>query len=172
MKTFEKKITKKYIDLTDKMNQILNNNEYSVENSIDNNDEYTLDVYANKKKVMTVVCQMMGFYNHDCETFYWGDTMIPTNTNINELVKDIRKSKKKLKKSIIEQKYDDIQYLERILYYISNNVFYIDELNIADLVKYCCYKTDSMGVLVQHKITKNKKHAIHYLIREIKQLNS
>jgi hypothetical protein len=172
MKSFENKINEKYLELTEKMNEILNNKDYFIENKIDNNNEYTLDVYlsSNKKKVMTVVCRSMGFYNYNCETFYWGDCILPTNININELAKKIKKTKNKLKKMIIEKKYDDVAFLERILYYVSNNVFYINEVNIQDLIKYSCHVTDSMGILVQQN--REKKRGIYYLVREITQIRS
>ena len=171
MKSFENKISEKYLVLTDKMNEILSNKDYFIENRIDNNNEYMLDVYlsSSKKKVMTVACRSMGFYNYDCETFYWGDCMLPTNTNINELSKKIKKTKNKMKKMIINKKYDDIVFLERILYYVSNNVFYIDKGNVEDLIKYCCYVTDSMGVLVQKK---EKRQRIYYLVQEIIQISA
>jgi hypothetical protein len=44
MKSFENKINEKYLELTEKMNEILNNKDYFIENKIDNNNEYTLDV--------------------------------------------------------------------------------------------------------------------------------
>jgi hypothetical protein len=168
----QEQINKKYESLTKKMNEIIGFNDYIIENKINKNNEYVMDVYTSKnnKKLMLVKCEIIGFYNKGCNIFYWGDLFIPINIYANKSFKKIKKSKNKIKNMIINKEYEDIQYLEKLLYYISNNMFFIDELDINDLTRYICYKTKSIGIL-SHNDEINKKHyKIYYLVKEIIQM--
>jgi hypothetical protein len=168
----QEQINKKYLSLTKKINEIIGIDDYKIKNKISKNNEHLMDVFLikNNKKIMSTKCEIMGFYNKDCNTFYWGDLFIPMNTYINKSLKKIKKSKNKLKDMIIDKKYDDIEFLEQLLYYVSNNVFYIDDTNIDKLARYVCYKTDSLGLLLHKEEINKKQYILYYLIKEIVQM--
>jgi hypothetical protein len=43
--------------------------------------------------------------------------------------------------------------------------------NIDDLIKYSCYKTDSLGIIIQETEINKKKYIMHYFIKEIIQID-
>ena len=101
--------------------------------------------------------------------------MIIADKKINIISKNIKKYKSNIKDSIFQKKYDDTDYLERILYYINNNIFYITQDNINDLIKASCYianngKLDNskvLGVIMQNTEINKKKCFTYYFATNI-----
>ena len=109
----------------------------------------------------------MGIYDYKCNIFSWGDSNLLTNKKISELIKKIKKSKENIKNTIIQNKYEDNKYIERILYYIDNCMFFIQEKNMIDLIQFCGYITNCMDIIINDKIIHGKRYKIYYFITEI-----
>jgi len=162
-------INKKYLSLTSDIKNIIGNNEYYTdENFEQENNNYILNIFlkSGNKKILSVNYEILGLYNDKCNIFYWGNSLIPFDNNIYKLAKKIILSKKKLKKYIIDKKYSDTAFMEKLLYYTANHIFYIIPDNIDDLLKYSCYITNSIGI-VSDNISAEKTLHIYYIIKNI-----
>ena len=154
------------------MNKEKKEKDYIIENTINKNEDNILDIYSNnkkEKKLLSLKYEVMGIYDYSCNLFSWENMMILTNKKLSILSKKVKNYKKEIKEMIIKKQYKDISYMETMLYYISNNVFFIEESNLLDLVKFSCYILDNMvfGVLVQDNVINGKKYGIHYFITDI-----
>lgn len=166
-------IDKKYLSLTNNMKNIIKDNEYYTEEQPNKeNDDHILNVFlkSNNKKILSVNYEILGFYSDKCNIFYWGTNILPSNKYIYKLSKKIMRSKKKLKEYIINKKYSDISFLEKLLYYTTNKIFYIIYDNIDDLLKYSCYITNSIGILTNNSLKDKKAFNIYYIIKNIKEI--
>jgi hypothetical protein len=164
---FQKKIKKNYIKISNKINEILNNKKYNIQTSIDHNENNILNILFDDTKSLSVTYEIMGIYDNKCNIFSWGDSNLLTNNKINTIIKKIKKTKNLLQNIIIDNKYDDNDFIEKILYYVENNIFFINEKNIINLIYYCCYKTECLSVINDNIIINNKKYIIFYFITDI-----
>jgi hypothetical protein len=172
MQIFSSIVDEKYNKTINKISFLLKEKDYIIENTIDKNEDNILDIYSNnkkEKKLLSLKYEVMGIYDYNCNLFSWESMMILTNKKINNLSKKVKNSKKEIKEMIIKNQYKDIGYIERMLYYISNNVFYLEHGNLPELVKFSCYFVNdkTFGVLVQDDIINGKKYGIHYFITDI-----
>jgi hypothetical protein len=170
---FSDMINNEYHETTKKLSNLLKEKDYIIENTINKNDDNILDVYPNdkrEKKILSLKYEIMGIYDYNCNLFSWENMMVLTNKKLNNLSKKVKIFKKEIKEFIIKKKFLDIEYMEKILYYISNNAFYIEKENLIDLVKFSLYsvkKDNVLGVLVQDNIINGKKYGIHYFVTGI-----
>jgi hypothetical protein len=173
MQVFGDIVNNKYNEMTKNISNLLKETEYIIENTINKNDENILDIYSTlkkEKKILSVKYEIMGIYDYSCNLFSWDNMMILTNKNLNNLSKKVKKYKKNIKEMIITKQYKDIDYMERILYYISNSVFFIEQNNLLNLIQFSCYSLYSdniLGVLSQDKMINGKIYGLHYFITEI-----
>lgn len=165
-------VDEKYNKTIKKISNLLKEKDYIIENTINKNEDNILNIYSNnkkEKKILSLKYEVMGIYDYNCNLFSWENMMILTNKKLNNLSKKVKNFKKELKEIIVKKQYKDIGYMERILYYISNSVFYIEQSNLLELVKFSCYSVNDrvLGVLVQDDIINGKKYGIYYFITDI-----
>jgi hypothetical protein len=167
-------ITKKFYTLLN--NKKDNYDDYIIENTIDNNEQNIINLFSKsnkEKKLLSLAYEIIGIYDIDCNYFSWENNFILTNKTTNKLAKIIKKEKKNLQNYIIKKKYNDIDYMEKILYYISNDTFYLQKNNLPDLLKYCCYfaniknNNKILGILAQNIKINEKNFEVHYFITDI-----
>jgi len=163
MSLFYDVVKQKYNKITKKLKDILITDNYNVQNSINSNNDKVLDIYIDTKKILTCNYDILGVYDVNCGIFSWSTTLKLVDRELLTKVKHIQKYNKELEKLIITRKYSDIEFMETILYYISNNMFYIESDNIEQLLEFSCFITDSIGYLIQ----KEKNKYIYYLITNI-----
>jgi hypothetical protein len=171
MANFKNIVSEKYKELNKKLKHFLISDDINVESLINKNDEYILNIYLNNKKITSAKYEIMGIYNIENNIFTWGNNFLINNKNTSNFVNVIQKSKNIIEKDIFKSVYNDVDYLERILYYLSNNVLYIFQDNIKDLIEYSCYflsinNFNIYGVINQDIIINQKKHAIYYYITD------
>lgn len=172
MQTFSSIVDEKYNKTIKKISNLLKEKDYIIENTINKNEDNILNIYSDnkkEKKLLSLKYEIMGIYDYNCNLFSWENMMILTDKKQNNLSKKVKKFKKIIKEMIIKKQHKDIGYMERILYYISNNVFYLEQSNLSELVKFSCYPLNNeiFGVLVQDDIINGKKYGIHYFITDI-----
>jgi hypothetical protein len=160
---FKDIITKNYENLTKLKNELLNNNKYYI-NIIDNSDEKILDVFNKKQKYFSSNYETLGTYDTNTNLFIWSNTHIIIDKKFIKKIKEIRNKSKKIEKYIITGKYTDISYMERIYYYLVNNIFIISQDNIDELLEFCVSISKTYGI-VQDK--KNNNLFIIYLLTDI-----
>lgn len=164
---FQEKIKKKYIVSTQKMKELLLNKKYSIDDTVNQNEDNTLIFYSEQKKILSTKYEIMGIYDYKCNIFSWGDSNLLTNKKISTLIKKIKKSKENIQNTIIQNEYEDNEYIERILYYIDNCMFFIQENSMIDLIQFCGYITSCMDIITSDKIINGKQYKIYYFITDI-----
>ena len=171
MTTLNNIINSEYNKLVKDFNELMTNvDNYNLE-FVDNDiDDKTIDVYNNNSKILSAKYQIIGTYDMYCELFTWSWAMQIKDKNITVFKKNIGKYNDKIKKYISNKKYNDIQYLEQIMYYLSNNTFYIIENNLKILEKLCVFIGNGKGVLryTNKRLEKsNKIIYVYYLVSDI-----
>jgi len=150
---------------------IPNKNEYILEfNNIHDIDDQIVDVYGKNIKILSAKYQIIGSYDTQCELFTWAWAMQIRDKKITEFEKRICKYNGKIKNYISNNKYTDVQYLEQIMYYISNNTFYIVPANLKTLEDLCIFIGRGKGVLKQNNRELEKSQKIiptWYLVSDI-----
>lgn len=153
------KLLSEFDKLVDIKNSVIKLNNYD---GID-----ILELYVNNKKKMTANYQILGKYDFQTSFFIWGRDMKFLDRLLTNSSKIIKKTSSDIKQYIIENKYTDVQYLELLLYYTSNNYFYVTFDNVKKICDYSIYITNSKG-LVYNKISLSSENVItYYLITEI-----
>jgi hypothetical protein len=157
------KLTKQFEDIIGS-----NYNEY-----IDNNDKYIIEIsdenekiinlFNNKRKLLTAKYQILGIFDKKCNFFIWAKYLPLINKSLIKIMKNIKSSNDEIKDIVSKNKYKDVEFLEIIMYYLSNNMFIIDEYNIKMFLKYCIYISKCKGIL----INKNDNKYTYYLIVDI-----
>ena len=79
--------------------------------------------------------------------------MIKNEKSITNLLL-IRKSHKIIKSLIIKNIYSDISYLERLYFYLKNNIFILSKQHIQEFVNYCICVSKMHGIVVQQNLNK------------------
>lgn len=158
-----KKLTKQFEDIVgiqyDKY--LDDNNKYIIE--ISDDSEKIINLFDNKKKLLTVKYEILGIFDKKCGFFTWAKYIPLINKNLIKIMRNIKSSKDEITEMIVENKYKDVEFLEIILYYLSNNMFIIDETNVSMFLKYCIYISKSKGIL----INKNDNKYVYYFIVDI-----
>lgn len=142
---YNKNIKKKYIEATKSIKELMANcKEYTVEIS-DDHVENILNIYCvptnskekNDKKILSAKYEILGSYDTQTCLFYWSKSMPLVDRELTKIVRSIKKRKVIIEEMIIEKTYKDSEYLETILYYLNNNIFYIDPPNVDKFIEFC-----------------------------------
>jgi hypothetical protein len=158
----------KYAKLTKKINELIGSiDKYTIEFLENDIDEHIISVHNNKNlKILSAKCEIIGSYDTQCELFTWAWGMQLRNVTVTDFEKNIKKYIKKVKYYIENTTYNDLQYLEQILYYLSNNIIYITPDNLEIIKNLCVVACDGNGVLQQFK-NSEKTVYIYYLVTDI-----
>lgn len=100
----------------------------------DNQNEKVIGIYVDDKKMLSSKYEVLGIYDNNTNLFIWGSHIKPSNANENIRVKDIKEYSTKLKSMILNTKFSDVGYMEKMLYYLSENIIYIMKENIIELI--------------------------------------
>ena len=146
-------INKQFLKLVQLKNELLKDNEYMI-NVIDNLDENILDVYSDKIKFFSCTYELLGSYDINTNIFIWGNDHTIVNMQYIKNILHIRKESKKIEDIIINIKYDDLGYLERLYYYVTHNIFIISTTNINELMEFCVSSSETKGVVAEKKDNK------------------
>jgi hypothetical protein len=111
---------------------------YTIKNS-PNQDEKIIEVYNDEKKIMSAKYELLGVYDDVTNLFLWGNSIAPSDKNESIRVKDIREYSKKIKTLILNKKFTDIGFLEKMLYYLSSPIIYVLKENISQLIMLCVF---------------------------------
>ncbi|ATZ80578.1 hypothetical protein BMW23_0531 [Bodo saltans virus] len=131
-----------------------------------NDEKNNISFFLEKEKIFTGTYTIAGFFDTSSNMFFWGALIIPKNK---ALFFDNKKQIKKIEKKIINKKYDDVDFMEKIRYYVKNNSFYINNDDFVILQKFCCVASKSIGIVSETINKDNKKYIILYLINKIIQ---
>ena len=128
----------------------------SVENILNNNDNNYSIIFVNdiidvindkNKNILSCNYHNLGSFNKKMNLFTWSCDKFINNKEYSLSSEYIKKYSKKIKKYIINQKYDDYEYLEKMYYYLSNSIFIVDKINIEDILKISIFITKHKGIL-------------------------
>ena len=97
---------------------------------------------------MTINYEILGIYDEQTNLFTWGCNFEIINKKKIMLSKIIKKKSNTIKNIITTLKYTDVEYLEEIYYYLSNNMFYIDNTKLINLVNISLFITKKKGIVV------------------------
>lgn len=113
----------------------------------ENLNEQVIDIYNKDKKIMASKYELLGIYDESTNLFIWGSSINPSNINLTLQVKNIRNYDFKIKSLILNKKFNDIGYIERLLYYLSENIIYILKENIYDFIMLCVFISKKFVVI-------------------------
>jgi hypothetical protein len=130
----------------------------------ENPNENVAEIYNNDKKIMSSKYELLGIYDETTNLFVWGSSIIPANKNDTLRVRDIREYSSKIKSFILNKKFSDVGFLERLLYYLSENIVYIIRENISDLTMLCVFVSKKFVVF---KSNANTNVTSIYLLTDV-----
>ena len=87
--------------------------------------EDLLDIYGNGKIILSARYEILGVYDIGCNLFMWGKNLQIVDRQLIKISKKIKKNAVEIQKMILKKKYSDTAYLEKLLYYSRNNIFFI-----------------------------------------------
>lgn len=160
-KTF---IGNQYKNLTKQFNELTKSSNPS--HTISIVDEEFLDIVSNKekhRKILTAKYQLLGSYDKHCGIFHSARHVDTLDKKSVILSKYIRNYSSKLKEIIINKEYSDVEYIDRILYYVENYMCVIRENNVLDFIEFCVVITESQGYVSYD----NGESVKYYLITDI-----
>lgn len=171
--SFEDIVKNEYNELTKSINDILKDHiNYSVQIVSDpHTDNKILDVFVMlqngiNKKILSVKYEILGTYDTQTEIFCWGCDQLLVDKNLTNLSKSIKKYSEKIKKIIIKHQFKDSIFMERIYYYLTNNLFLVKPSNLQDILQIAIFVTHTKGILKSLTGT-NNKIITFYLITDI-----
>lgn len=164
-------VKNEYIKLAESLDNILKENtDYVVEINMETNTEINensfLDVYGNnRKKILTAKYQLLGTFDIGNEIFIWGSNQVIVDKELILFSKIVKKYSAKIKKYIIQKKCEDVEYMERIYYYISNSVFFIEKDKIEEIIKFAVFVTKCKGIIksVNTNASNNKIMSLYFI---------
>lgn len=162
---FEKIITDKYMTLSSEINAILKPVEYDISLYTDHNGEDML-VLAHDSQKITLKYEVLGVYDSATSIFSWGWDFYTINREKIQLAKKVKSFTKEVKNYIIENSYSDVEYLEKIYYYLSHSIFFINTKKFDDIIKIATFITNSKGVLF-YAGDKDERRVNFYIIIDI-----
>lgn len=156
-------INKDFNKLTQKLSSILNNRTYKIDAKVTKYDEKIINIYDNKDDlILSANYETIGTYDMATSILFWESAfqLFPKS----ELYEQMNLYKKELSDHIINRKYNDSKFMEEMYYYITNNICYINDKNIENLMKLIIHITKHMGI-IDESTEDNKK--IFYVITNI-----
>ena len=162
------KVNKSIINYNKELNTIIEKYpEYFVEINEDSSENNVLEVYYNNKKILSAKYQILGIYDEHCNLFTWAKYIQLIDKKLTKISKKIKAMSSIIKNIIIKNEYSDIDYLEKIMYYLSNNTFIIYPQNINELINFSTFATKYKGVIKSKMNINDKSVYIYYLIIDI-----
>jgi hypothetical protein len=152
-KNYKSEIEKNIDELTKIKSNIIDTSEYQIE-LLDKFNDITLNVYNDKKIICNCSYEEIGTYDVATNIFVWGNSQIIKNDSSIKNLLLIRKSYKTIKSLIIGNKYNDIGYLERMYFYLKNNIFILSKQYIQEFINYCICVSEMYGIIVQQNLNK------------------
>ena len=153
VKNYKDEIEQNIKELTKIKTQLIGDTQYSIE-LLDKFNDMTLNVYNNKKIICNCSYEILGTYDTTTNMFVWSNSQsIKNELHIKNLLA-IRKSYKNIKILIINNKHSDIGYLERLYFYLKNNIFIMSKQYINEFINYCISVSGMYGILAQQKSNK------------------
>lgn len=149
---------------TNKIYKNVSTKKYKLEKDV-NDNENIINVYNENKLMLSSKYEVLGNYDKSTNVFIWGNCIKPIKSQTH-CVSIIRNAKENIKNYIINKKFDDVNFMEKILYYLENDVMLILNENIIDLIKICVFESQGM-VVYQENNTQNKNTCTYYLLTEI-----
>jgi hypothetical protein len=163
---FKNIVHKKFIALSSQLINALNQNpDYTVDIDSSQYDEKTLNLLAHGKKFLSTTYQILGSYDCACNLFMWSSSFQVVDKMLVTHCTKIKKTIHIVTDDIINNLYPDTEYLECILYYLSNKIFFISDLD--NLLEYCVHVTESQGYVKQMLTIDGKDKINIYLITDI-----
>lgn len=164
---FEKKVLERVESLTKTINDVLpKNTDYILDFDNEQIGNKIINVFdKNNKKILSVNYELLGTYDPRTKIFNWGCNKNIVDKQYTKLSKVIKSKSKKIKKYIITKKYEDVIYLETLYYYLTNKIFFVND--ITKLIKYCIYASKTKGILMSIDTQLNGEIHKCYLITDI-----
>jgi hypothetical protein len=160
---FNEIINKKYNKLTKELKSIIGTTKkYNISVHTNKNEENILELNINNKKITTKY-EILGVYDTTTNIFCWANNYRLIDKNKIQLLKKIKEYHKIIENFIINTTYSDIEYLDKLYYYLSNTIFMLDQKNIDDIVILGTFITNSKGII----FNENEKQKIFYIITDI-----
>ena len=167
---YETEINNKCKELISTFDKIIKKHpKYTIKINDDSNSNNTLDVLGETKKIMSVKYELLGSYDEQLNLFYWVCNHDLTNKRLVKLSKTIKKNKSMIKEKIINYDHSDIEYLEKLYYYLSNSIFIITEKNIQKFLCWCLCMSEGKGILVETTkyLGNDKPVRMYYIVTDI-----
>jgi len=161
-------VEKKYKEQTAELNKLIKSDaKYEMTIFASQHDENTMEFKSGTSKVLTVY-EILGVYDTATSIFSWSWKYEIIDRKKHQIAKKIKEQKKTIKSDIINGTYSDVDYLEKIYYYISNPLFLLNVSQIEGFVKICTVLTQSKGILHQFDSTDgDNRRKIFYVICDI-----
>jgi len=134
--------------------------------NIDANNDGTITIICEDNKKIVAHYQVLGTYNKSSMIFYWAWHYKFVDNAKTQSAKLIKNYIKTLKQNIINNAYTDINYVEKLYYYLSNPLVVIGDNKLVDIYLIVAYIT-KLGVISSPA---NDDNIVLYLIEDIVKL--
>lgn len=163
--TFHNILSVSYKKIQNKYNSISSKNYKIKEKSHD--DENIIELFDDNKKILSGKYEILGIFDSSTNIFMWGDSINPSYKSEYVDVKNIKKKSGKLKQYIINKKFSDVDFIEKLIYYLSNDILYISQDNINDLLTLCTCMSEKIIVMNNTNTNIAKNVNVYYLITDV-----
>lgn len=162
--TLEKIIEDKYNDLSSELNLLTDESDkFDMTFTVSPIEDVVEMISARNK--FSAIYQVLGTYDHSRQLFSWASGYGLLNKDKTTSSKAVRNYAKTLHDGITNRTYSDVEYAERLYYYISNSIFTIGEDNLDDIVKIATFVTEACGVIYHRSDTVGP--SVFYIILDI-----
>lgn len=160
-------IHKKYLKLTEQLREIEDEKiNFTLVTSTNESGEKMIEIQYKNKRLLYGHYEILGIYDIKNSLFEWAwDFQLDKKKKL--ITKSIKSFGEKLLVDLSKNKYEDVDFLEKIIYYTSRPIIFIDSKNIPDLIEVSNYVMNGNGVLSSYSDNTNERKRIFYVITDI-----
>ena len=165
--SFEDAINSKYEKLAKSIIDILNNNPEFIVDISDNSKLINVRDNKTNKKVMSGKYEIIGSHDESTNIFIWSCDQELADKTMTQHAKHAKEQSKHIKKLIINEKKENLQFLELLNYYLKNSMFFVSEEKLLPLLKFVISITNQKGILGIARKEHKKVITTYYVVTDI-----
>jgi hypothetical protein len=160
-------IHKKYLKLTEQLREIEDEKiNFILITNTNESGEKLIELQYKNKRLLYGHYEILGVYDIKNALFEWAWNF-QLDKKIKSKIKNIKSFGEKLLTDLAKNKYEDVDFLEKNIYYTTRPIIFIDSKNIPDLIEIANYIMEGNGILSSYSDNTNERKRIFYVITDI-----